>query len=242
MHDVPYSQYEALLAAENLDALQRQAQAIVAMLGFNGFLYLSAQKTSKPVTSAELCVLSSHAPAFVQRYQNQHCHQHDPTALHIQQHPYPIAWGQHTFQGIRAKAMYRFARQHGIRSGAVFPVSSAHTGLAHFSYACNQDFKQALPTILAAMPYGQLLATFVHQAAISLLQLPSSAPNHGMTERERTCLYLAAQGLRDNEIAHRLGITPRTVLFHLGNARQKLGADNRAQMMARAITLKVIVL
>lgn len=243
MHDVPYSQYEALLAAEHLDALQQQAQAIVARLGFGGFLYCSIKHRSKPKALPDICVLSSHAPALVQRYQTQHCHQYDPTALHIQQHPYPIAWGRHTFEGARAKAMYRFARQYGLRSGAVFPVSSAHVGLAHFSYACNQNIEQALPRILAAMPHGQLLATFVHQAASRLWHLQAcTPPQHGITERERTCLRLAAQGLRDNQIAQQLGITPRTVLFHLGNARQKLGADNRAQMIAQAFALKVIAL
>jgi len=242
MHDVPYSQYEALLAAENLDTLQQQAQAIVSMLGFGGFFYCSVKHRYKPKVAPDICVLSSHAPALVQHYQEQHCHQHDPTALHIQRYPYPIAWGRHTFQGARAKAMYRFVRHYGLRSGAVFPVPSAHMGFTHFSYACNQDIQQALPHILATMPHGQLLATFVHQAASSLWLLQTCAPEHDITERERTCLGLAAQGLRDNEIAQQLGITPRTVLFHLGNARHKLGADNRAQMIAQAFALKVIAL
>ncbi|MFM7010940.1 MAG: LuxR C-terminal-related transcriptional regulator [Betaproteobacteria bacterium] len=61
-----------------------------------------------------------------------------------------------------------------------------------------------------------------------------------MTQREQVCLGLAAQGYRDSEIAKKLEISTRTVLFHLNNAKAKLNAENRAQMIAKAVFKKLI--
>jgi len=47
------------------------------------------------------------------------------------------------------------------------------------------------------------------------------------TEQEKRILQLAAQGLTNKEIAHSLGIKPRTVEFHLCNLFRKLGVSSR---------------
>lgn len=50
-----------------------------------------------------------------------------------------------------------------------------------------------------------------------------------LTDREREILALVAQGLRNDQIAHRLGLKPSTVKFHLQNIFQKLGVRNRTE-------------
>lgn len=52
----------------------------------------------------------------------------------------------------------------------------------------------------------------------------------GLTEREREIASLAAQGLRNSEIAEKLCITESTVRYHLRAAFQKLGIDRRAKL------------
>ena len=240
MRDIPHSRYQDILCAESFDALREQTQAVVSDLGFDGFLYLTVLGTCEPGRNPDTFILSSYDPAFVRHYQTHHCYRFDPAAIHIRQHQYPIHWGRHSFTGTRAEPMYRTAHQYGVCSGATFPVVPPSITIAGFGYARNQEIEESLPDILASMPHGQLLATFVHQAVTRLLNLCEAPEAHRLTERERACLNLAAQGLRDSEIAHTLGVSPRTVLFHLGNARRKLEADNRAQMIARAMALKVI--
>jgi DNA-binding NarL/FixJ family response regulator len=56
-----------------------------------------------------------------------------------------------------------------------------------------------------------------------------------LTERERHVLRQAADGLSNKQIAHHLGITERTVKFHLTSIFLKLDAENRAQAVALAI-------
>ncbi len=50
-----------------------------------------------------------------------------------------------------------------------------------------------------------------------------------LTLREEEVLRLMADGLRNKEIAARLGISERTATFHVGNVLSKLGADGRVE-------------
>ena len=55
-----------------------------------------------------------------------------------------------------------------------------------------------------------------------------------LTERERQILALLAEGLSNRAAAERLGITERTVKFHVAEILARLGASNRAQAVAIA--------
>lgn len=68
----------------------------------------------------------------------------------------------------------------------------------------------------------------------------SNAPIPSLTSREKECLQWAAAGKTSWEIARILSVSERTVIFHIGNATKKLGATNRRQAVARAISLRLI--
>jgi DNA-binding CsgD family transcriptional regulator len=55
-----------------------------------------------------------------------------------------------------------------------------------------------------------------------------------LSAREREVLQLLAQGLATKQIARSLGVTERTVKFHVASIFAKLGATNRAQAVALA--------
>ncbi|MEN1678823.1 MAG: LuxR C-terminal-related transcriptional regulator [Planctomycetota bacterium] len=56
-----------------------------------------------------------------------------------------------------------------------------------------------------------------------------------LTDRETECLQTLAQGKTNAEAAAALGLSERTVRFHLSNACEKLGTQRRAQAVTRAI-------
>jgi len=55
-----------------------------------------------------------------------------------------------------------------------------------------------------------------------------------LSQREREVLRLIAGGQSNKQIARTLGITERTVKFHVTSVLNKLGAENRAQAVALA--------
>lgn len=68
-----------------------------------------------------------------------------------------------------------------------------------------------------------------------------AADGHGrpdpdrLTEREMDVLRLVVAGMRNKEIAANLGISENTAKFHLRNILDKLHAQNRAEVVARAM-------
>jgi DNA-binding response OmpR family regulator len=61
-----------------------------------------------------------------------------------------------------------------------------------------------------------------------------------LSEREIEALSWAARGKTSDEIALILGLSKRTVDFHIDNARAKLGAATRVQAVVKAVAGKLI--
>lgn len=57
-----------------------------------------------------------------------------------------------------------------------------------------------------------------------------------LSKREREVLALILRGMRNGEIAEALGLTVRTVKYHVTNILEKTDAANRLQLMARYAT------
>ena len=55
------------------------------------------------------------------------------------------------------------------------------------------------------------------------------------TKREKECLQWSAKGKSAWEVAHILSISERTVIFHLNNAKKKIGATSKAHLITKAI-------
>jgi len=65
-------------------------------------------------------------------------------------------------------------------------------------------------------------------------------PEPDLTPRESEVLELVANGLSAKEVAHEIGIAPRTVERHIENVRMKMRARNRAHMVAQAVANGVL--
>src|SRR5439155_16151185 len=63
---------------------------------------------------------------------------------------------------------------------------------------------------------------------------------HGLTEGEARTLELIALGRSSSQIAASQFVSKQAVTFHMGNLLMKLGAENRAGLVARAYVLRVL--
>ena len=99
-----------------------------------------------------------------------------------------------------------------------------------------------LRTMLDAVARGEAAITPAIAARIlaelARVDRPADAPIRGpdhLTDRELDVLRLVVDGLRNKEIAATLGVSENTVKFHLRNILDKLHAQNRAEVVARAM-------
>ena len=80
---------------------------------------------------------------------------------------------------------------------------------------------------------GSHLAPRVAARVLGAVGAPRRSPTR-LSARDREVLQLLAQGQATKQIARSLGVTERTVKFHVASIFAKLGATNRAQAVALA--------
>ena len=104
-----------------------------------------------------------------------------------------------------------------------------------------QAYERALPANnYAARAVTTALLRLAQQAqneAVSLADSLQAHPpsDHPFSPRELEVLELAAQGLTNKEIAYRLGISERTVQFHINSIFNKTTTSSRTEAVALAL-------
>lgn len=105
-----------------------------------------------------------------------------------------------------------------------------------------QAYERALPANnYAARAAVSALTRLARQAqgeALSVaesLRSPETNSDHPFSPREHEVLTLASAGLTNKEIAYRLGISERTVQFHVNSIFHKTGTNSRTEAVALAL-------
>jgi DNA-binding NarL/FixJ family response regulator len=104
-----------------------------------------------------------------------------------------------------------------------------------------QAYERALPhNNYAAHAVVAALMRLARQAQSEALSLadafqPPGTSEHPFSPREHEVLALAAEGLTNKEIAYRLGISERTVQFHINSIFNKTTTNSRTEAVALAL-------
>jgi DNA-binding response OmpR family regulator len=85
-----------------------------------------------------------------------------------------------------------------------------------------------------------ILVTIINARLVAVARTEMWPKNVKLNDREVEALTWVARGKTSTEIAEVLGLTKRTVDFHLDNARVKLGAATRTEAAIKAATGKLI--
>lgn len=131
---------------------------------------------------------------------------------------------------------------HGIGNyfiGVPIAVSASHRAILTFSFRIESSaFLSELRSANAALRLREESHNLYHA-------LEKYVPVRGFTKkiltaRERECVFWISKGKTDAEIAQILGIARWTVVSHVGSAKAKLGAANRASAVLAALALNEI--
>lgn len=131
------------------------------------------------------------------------------------------------------------AVENDIRHGYVVPLSTAGfaRGVGFWAGQACSGFNEIVRRREA---YLNFIAMHFTAAAEDLGFAPRPVDPVNLTLRELEVLRLCAEGMTNLEISAQLGITERTVRFHLTNAGRKLGTGRRAQAVTRSIAMGLI--
>ena len=86
----------------------------------------------------------------------------------------------------------------------------------------------------------ELLATIIEARLARVARSRTGGSGAQLSERELETLTWAARGKTSEEIASILGLSKRTVDFHIDNARGKLSVATRTQAVLRAVSTGLI--
>ncbi|MGL5526256.1 MAG: LuxR family transcriptional regulator [Aeromonas veronii] len=121
------------------------------------------------------------------------------------------------------------AQEAGLRDGITIPWHgpNGQVGLISLITRTPRTEQQWLSTI----PFLSWLATHIFEA-VARVCLSDTVPREPLSLRELEVCQWAAEGKQVSDIAKILGITPRTVTFHLERIVEKLGASSKNQAIS----------
>lgn len=135
-----------------------------------------------------------------------------------------------TLSGIFAQWLQQMA---GDGAALIVPVGgeAGQSGFVAFA-GMEQEFTSFVRSILVVSAHTSLLKLFDefwrYESGLS------GEVVDGLTTRERDCVRLLSEGKSNLEISLILGISARTVRFHIDNAKVKFGVESRVQLVIKA--------
>lgn len=169
----------------------------------------------------------------------------DPAFQHGYQRVVPVYWSD-LRNGAASDgpeyAVLRDLRAHGLLTGMSLPVHGNNGELSLLNLAWSEEGADVEADLRCRAGEAMHLAAYLHEAASRVsVNEAHRPPVEPLTRREQECLMWCAEGKTSWETAQILGISERTVIFHLQNVNVKLGVTSRQQAVARA-TVRGLIL
>jgi DNA-binding CsgD family transcriptional regulator len=172
--------------------------------------------------------------------QRQH-YRHDRIVRHAILSPSPVHWlDANAARDIEPEeaALFGEAREFGLRDGFVTPVHQIDGNVSAVTLTAPERLELSLEDQAGL----RLLSLYYCSFGMLLKHAVEEAPKVALTARQRECLQWVRAGKSSWEIGEILGISERTVNFHIEAAMQRLNAQTRQQAVIEAIVQGLIAI
>lgn len=224
-------QLQLLISASTKEELYFGLTKAAALLGFDYFAY--GLRVSFPVISPKIELFNNYPEQWRLRYATSNYLAVDPTVRLGMQSTRPIIWDESLFSDSRA--LWEDANAAGLTVGWAQSTYTRPGVAGLLTLARSHDELDAVE-LSHKTP---LLVWFNQIAQLGLQQflLPQVATERQilLTDRECEVIRWTADGKTAFEISMILGITERTVNFHLNNIQNKLGVKNKVAAAVQAV-------
>lgn len=234
---------ELIECTSRRDALKLLFASLVRAAAHEGFSYVAYSAVNyEPLESLDdllpPVVALSYPKGWYEVYVSKRYFEIDPILMYAKTSNGPLVWSalQKRRQLSHAQlTLFREAAGFGLVDGISLPLFSGNGQIDVVSFASNRN--RVFPR--SALKRLTLLGRLFHEAATCFCW--TGEPRSGrLSGRERECLEWVAQGKSTWEISRILGITERTVKFHVNNAMNKLGSSTRMVAVIRAAQRRLI--
>ncbi len=210
-------------------------QTLSQQMGFDHFMlgFMSPSSIQRP----DARIFNGCPAHWAQTYHEKRLFSVDPLVRKGMAQSTPILWAdliveccnQQDAVGLEVMML---AREAGLRDGITIPWHgpNGHVGLLSLITNSLRSEHQWL----SAIPFLSWLATHIFEA-VARVCLSDTLPREPLSSRELEVCQWAAEGKQVSDIAKILGITPRTVTFHLERIVDKFGASSKNQAISLAL-------
>ncbi|MFT3998190.1 MAG: LuxR C-terminal-related transcriptional regulator [Asticcacaulis sp.] len=232
---------EEMIRAQTPDARFGLLSGALAARGFDQVNYGFFDPEAAAREEAQVIFLSTMSGEWLDYYYDRELHLSDPLVRQIRhRNLMPYQWGERMSSRIEetaVKAASDLIFEAGLKSALCVPLTGVFSpdrpvaGMTIGTSLRESEFERQVGDDV--MPLLALTHLF-HDLSIGALmrQKVGASP---LTARERDCLQYIAHGLRQDAVAHKLGLSRVTVEMHLRKAREKLKAQSLPQAVARGL-------
>lgn len=221
-------------AATSLADLDRMMQR--ASRGFGADFYLMIHHTNFLERTPGLVRLGNYPPEFIAISRQDGRPLADPVMEACEKSLTGFFWsdvGRIVRLTERHRARASAVMQTGLGDGFVVPahIPGEHLGSCHFAVGAGRRLSRSKSAAL------QTIATFGFEAARRLSRARDARPVKAapLTDRQRECVLLCAQGKSDAVIGQLLDLSPKTVNAYMEAAKKRFGVATRTQLIANAL-------
>ena len=227
---------QALEQATTESQIMKELVPIAHALGFDYCAYgLSAPL---PLTRPKIMIFSNYPSAWQQQYKLKNYYCIDPTVQRAKRTVSPVIWSEEVFAA--TPEFWEEARSFGLVAGLAQPSIGVNGIGSLLTLARSGENVSAIEWESKAMEIMWLSQMAL--GALSHVALEKFLPETEihLSDREVEVLRWTGDGKTAGEVAGILGITERTVNFHISNAISKLRVNNKTVAVLRAAMLGIL--
>lgn len=228
----------AFLIVQDEYQLFEVVKSTASKLGFDYCAY--GMQSPLSIAEPKTIMLNNYPQAWQQRYVEQQYVKVDPTVQHCMVSLKPLVWSSQYTHTQAEKDFWEEARSYGLNVGWAqssrdFIGTRGMLTLARSSDQLSEKEQKAQYTNM------YWLTQTVHSSIAKIVNdVEFSQFNLYLTNREKEVLRWTAEGKTSSEIAQILGVSERTINFHLSNSMQKLNVNNKISAAIRAVMLGLL--
>lgn len=229
------AELSAIQHACDWSQLRERTSRALGVFGVDEFMFQTDVTLSNGIVQQHTC--STLPDSLVARFRDEHLPEVDPIGRHILESVLPCEWDINDVCAESMANVYLQLRMCGVKRGISMAIRSerATTRIDFYRKAAG-----TFPRSAALRANLLLLASYLHEAGKTIGSRESGTHIEPLTERELECLRLSACGKTGKEIGMILGISQRTVYFHMKNIAKKFNVYSTRHAIGRAVAVGLI--